>query len=170
MICLVPFVRYVSEWTLGTEVVEEWRCVATNVTTIYHLWSSKCFQVMAIAEKILAVADAGERNESDLERLEAEVRGLIAESGQIRDGIDERELKRIAHRSLEAAESLRAVIERIPEAAERPLNRLYDEFADQAETFALSVDPEIRADREGASAEAARGESIEWERLREPAG
>ena len=102
----------------------------------------------------------------DLERLEGETRGLIAESQLIGDTFDAGELKRVARDALEAAERLRVVVERTPLAAERPLRKLYDEFADLAEVFALSADPQTAADFSKAQDEAKRGESIPWERLR----
>jgi len=122
---------------------------------------------MALAEEILAVVGmANPAPLRNLERLEGETRGLIAESQQIGDAFDGGELKRVARDALEAAERLRVVVERTPLPADHPLRALYDEFADLAEVFALSADPQTAADLAKAQDEAKRGESIPWERMR----
>jgi hypothetical protein len=145
--------------------------MATFVSVLYHRWSSKCFQVMASAEGILAtIGMAMAAPVADLERLQAEIRELIAESGRIDDRIDAGELRRIARDALGAAERVREVIERTPLAPNHPLRQLYDQLSDCAELLGLSVDPALARDVERAQAEARRGESISWDRLREDAG
>jgi hypothetical protein len=145
--------------------------MATFVSVLYHRWSSRCFQVMALAEDILATIGLAHPAPPDLlDRLEAETRELIAESEQIGDSFDRGELGRIARDALEAAERLRSVIERTPLALNHPLRALYDEFADVAEVFALAVDPQTGADLARAVDEAKRGESVPWEQLRERTG
>jgi hypothetical protein len=122
---------------------------------------------MSLTEEILAVVGmAKPPTPQELARLEDETRNLIAESQQIGDTFDGGELKRVARDALEAAERLRSVIERTPLAANHPLRALYDDFADCAEVFALSVDPETSADLARARDEAKRSESIPWEQLR----
>jgi hypothetical protein len=141
--------------------------MATYVSVPYHRWSSRCFQVMALAEEILAVVGMDRSPSShELERLEGEARDLVAESRQIGDTFDAGELKRIARNALEAAERLRTVIEMAQLAPNHPLTALYEELADRAEVFALSVDPQTSADLAKARAEEEQGESIPWERLR----
>ena len=145
--------------------------MATFVSVLYHRWSSRCFQMMALSEEILATIGLAHPAPSDLlDRLEAETRELIAESEQIGDSFDRGELGRIARDALEAAERLRTVIERTRIAPNHPLRALYDEFADVAEVFALAVDPQTSADLVRAVDDAKRGESVPWEQLRERTG
>jgi hypothetical protein len=142
--------------------------MTTTVSVLYHRWSSRCFQVMALTEELLAaIGTAHAAPSSEVERLEIEIREIIAESEQIGDSFDREELRRIAHQALDASERLRELTERIPLSPNHPLTALYDEFADVAEVFALSVDPQTSVDLAKAIDEAKRGESIPWEQLRE---
>ena len=152
---------------MGTEVERQ---MATQVSVLYHRWSARCFQVMSLAEEILATSGMAQSSSpSELDRLETETRSLINESRQIGTSFDRSELQKIARDALEAAERLREVIERTPLPQNHSLRGAWEDFADHAEVFALSVDERVRADREAAVDEARRGESIPWERLREEA-
>jgi hypothetical protein len=144
--------------------------MATYVSVLYHRWNSRCFQVMALTEEVLAtIGMARAASPGDLARLQVEMRELIAESEQIGDSFDRDELKRIACQALDASQRLRVMIERTPLAPTHPLRAVYDEFDDVAESLALAVDPQTSIDVAKAIDEARRGESVPWEDIRERA-
>jgi hypothetical protein len=123
---------------------------------------------MALTEEVLAaVGTAHAAPSGELERLEVELREIIAESEQIGDSFDRGELKKIAHQALDASERLRELTERTPLSPNHPLRALYDEFADVAEVFALAVDPQTSVDVANAIDDERRAKSISWEQLRE---
>jgi hypothetical protein len=141
--------------------------MAANTSVLYHRWSSNCFQVMAIAEDILATLGmANPAPPAGLDRLVAGIETLIVESQRIGDALADDDLRRVAHDALEAAERIRTVLERTPLPHDHPLREAYEEFADQAEVFALSSDPQTEVDLNRARDDSRNGESIPWERLR----
>ncbi len=73
------------------------------------------------------------------------------------EALDKDEVRTLCRQGLELAASLRQLLDALQLKPGHPLFETCDEFADRAETFALSLDPEVASSIDEARQEAREG-------------
>jgi hypothetical protein len=127
--------------------------MATQQTLFYLSWSAAFHRAMAlVADAILSPELA---NLIIIQRAVDEGAGFFT---RVED-FDQNELRAMCHQGLELAASLRQLLEVLDLRVGHPLYETWDEFADRAETLALSLDPEVADSIEQARREAREGRS-----------
>jgi glutamate/tyrosine decarboxylase-like PLP-dependent enzyme len=125
--------------------------MATQQTVLYLNWSAAFHRSMALlADSMLS---------PELANLII-IRRAVDEGAGFYDRIEELdrdELRTLCRQGLELAASLRQLLEALELTPGHPLFETWDEFADRAETCALSLDPEVAHSIEQARQEAREG-------------
>ena len=122
--------------------------MAAQPTVLYLSWSAAFHRAMAlVAEATLSPELA---NLIIIRRAVDEGAGFFE---RIED-LDRDEFRTLCHQGLELSDSLRRLLEVLNLQPGHPLYETWDEFADRAETSALSLDPEVAKSIEQARREA----------------